>query len=471
MPVQYNSQKLIPAPEISIQKQYQRDSAGDIIGAIYNITVVGSVMAYKGSPRADGSFWTDSGYPPDDSGNDNIRLKNLLGKEEGLRKLFSTDGFSFEVQPWDGSAPIKFYPRIQSIDIPQGLWFEKFDYTIVLEADEIHGTLLPSGEDSFGQYITSADEGWNLEFNDQGESNLNPVSFRLTHNVSAVGKKHYDVLGNSTPSWQQARNWVLPRLGISQDRITGSGTLNLPSYYQGFNHVRSEQVDQPAGTFAVTESWILTSGSALENFTVQAVNNIDVGIVNVSIQGIIQGLDTRDNNFQLTTTKYEAADAKFGAISGMIFSRAQTFGGHSLNLTPVAISIGRNPVDGVIQYNYDFDNRPTSLMNGALSEIITVSDTHPNDIFATVPILGRAAGPILQPINTIGVSRRSISIELVMATTTSTSLAAQLAEKPNTDAIVSDAKPAASSVFKDEDVDSWTPRFGRFTRNVSWTWQ
>lgn len=46
-----NINYLVPAPFINISKAYQKTGDGEIIGATYNITLSGKLLADRGSPK------------------------------------------------------------------------------------------------------------------------------------------------------------------------------------------------------------------------------------------------------------------------------------------------------------------------------------------------------------------------------------------------------------------------------------
>lgn len=493
MPVRYGNKALIPVGSVDIQKVYQTTGDGTKIGSLFNITLQGKVIAYKGSPMSDGTFWTNTGYPADESLTADQYFNSLSRKVEGIRQLFATDGLSLELQDTLGSVPIKCNPRIKSVSFPASTqWFNVVDYTVELEADILYGAafLGPSGESTFESMISEASESWNIEFNDEpqftGQTTLDfkaSQSYRLTHSISATGKRFYDENGNVVkPAWQQARDYVLPRLGLDQDRITASGVLNLPSYYGGFNHARTENVDEVGGGYSVTETWIVASGSALEdiNVTVRKENSTD--LTSVSIDGRITGLETRDSNFQVTRTRYEAAANKFAQVSGLIYSRAKEISGYNLNIQPTSYSIARSHTQGTINYSYEYNDRASNIVSGSLFEQISLTDNLAGDVFAEIPILGRAAGPILQDIGTKTAGRRGLSINLTVPKSSPTASVASLQSafqtpranptySGNIQTILTAATPAGySQVFQSEPQESWDPWTGTYSMNTSWVY-
>jgi hypothetical protein len=472
MPVYYDGKKIIPAPKISIAKEYQKSANGDVVGSIFKVNVIGTILPDKGSPTSSGTFWTTTGYPPDSTLTADEMMKAILKKQEAMRGLFATEGRLFEIQPWDNTTSTKFNPRIISFNFQNDnpiSWFNKCEYTIDMECDVMYGPLYPDGEDIISPKVTEVEENWQIEFNDQYQD-VGVPTYRMTHSLSATGKKFY--LSDGTlpkTAWQQARTWVQSRLRLDATIMSSSGALNVPSNYGGYNHSRNENIDERAGRYAITENWILSPSNALEDFTIETKESMDDGIVRVTINGTITGLESRNpTTFSITQTKWAAASGKFATVSSLLLTRAQTYSGQSLNPLPSVKSVGRNPLTGVINYNYEYDTRPSNCIAGARSESITVTDSYPKDIFAIIPVLGRTAGPVIQSISTVSESTRTINIECVMPAQAGCSDFITGKPKAEADVIVAAAKPADSYVNADE--ESWNPKTGRYTRTVGWTY-
>ena len=479
----YNSKRLIPAPLVSIDKNFNRVNTTKI-GSVFTLTITGKILPYKGSPNKNGVFWDQGGYPPDDTVLTDSRLAAIFRKQEAIRKLFSVDGYSLEFQSADGSAPIKCNPRINKITFPEAIWHDVCDYTIELECDVLYINGIAVGEDEFSEYISEAGESWQIETDERAEGIGLPNTFRLTHTVNATGKDFYNESGDLVkPSWQQARDFVLPKLGIDMAILNSSG---VPVQQNYFNHVRGENLDKYTGSYSVTETWLLASGSALEEFTVNTIKSADNGLTDVSIEGNIAGLEERSPDLSIITSKYDNAVNKWVEVSGLLLTRAQSYSGLNLNIIPQNYTIGKNPVTGTINYNYTFNNRKSNCVNGALSENITVTNSWDVDVFAAIPVLGRTAGPVLQAINTKQARTRGLNIELIMENTESTGCGAanwtylliesnpRFVATSNIQAIVDGVNPAslgASKTFVSKQDESWNPRTGQYNYNVEWTYE
>jgi len=481
----YDGKRVIPAPFVSIVKTYTKSGNGDIIGKIYNITVNGTLIAYMGSPDSDGDLWTAGGYPADEVVGPDARLAAIQRKQEALRDLFSTEGKAFEIQSANGAQSVRCYPRINSIDFSEGLWYNKSEYSISLECDELY----PEQEDTFSEYIESASEEWNIDTQEEPQSLGGSVTYGLSHSISAVGKKFFDETSTQPKeAWQYARDFVLDRLGFDSLIASSSGVNNLPDYYNGWNHRRSEQVDEQGGSFSVTENWLMASGSATEDFSISTDTSLDSPHNKVSINGSVTGFEARDADMQLTQTKWDNAQTKFAEASGLAFLRAQTYTGQSLNVTPLSWTIGRNPFQGTIDYTFEYDARPMTLIEDAISETISINDNIGGELFASIFVLGRANGPVLQDLNTKPANTRNLSIEIVVTPptysdrTTATMQDLLIAQNPSNNpsysgslqTLVDAADPTNngfSTVFQDQPQENWEFQTGRYSYNCTWTYE
>lgn len=495
--VSYFGSRLIPAPAITINKEYQRSGDGQILGTLYSIVVEGDIFSYKGSPTSSGTFHTIGGYPNDEVLTDDEKLGSFIRKIDAINDLFSTHGQLFEVQGADGTLPLKFYPRITGITIPvERGQVTRIPYTINMEADILYVGGQIVGDDAFDDYISEAEESWTIETDESNPEGVNvPVTYRLSHSVSATGKRIFTADGLSMQAWEQARSWVQARLGFDSVIALSSGVNNLPSYYGGYNHIRSENIGKMTGSYGVTETWLLSSGTALEQFNIQ--HSIDGGDGNnrVSIDGTITGLTQRNSSMQITTDAYTNANSKFDSISGVLLTRARNYSGIStLNSSPLSTTIGRNPVGGTINYSYQYDDRPTNLITGSKSEVISIVDNVNQDIIAQIGVLGRTTGPVLQNVNAKRASTRSLNIEIVFGGSFAgaSSTAHQRLntyhplnispQREEIAAIINAADPVLAGIVNndgnvattgnitDRNIN-WTPNNGRFSESIQWVYE
>lgn len=509
--VAYDSARLIPAPYVSVSKGYQTTEDGTKIGSLYNITIIGKVMAYKGSPRMTTSaatgwaspaaatdagfpkyqFWELSGYPDDETVSANSRLTSCLRKQEAIKMLFAQDGHTLEFQGVDGAQPMKCNPRVISVDFKDGPWYEYFDYTISLEADVIYVNGLAISEDGFNDQISESSETWQLEVDDRPENENLPRTYRLVHTVAAKGKRFFESDGTLAydKAWKQAKSYVISRLGFDSTMFLSSGVNNVPSGYGGYNLMRLETIDETGGRYTVSESWVLTSGNALEDFNININESSDVGVRSVSIEGAITGLENRDDDNLLVTSKYTNASSHWtNVVEPALLARGQLYSGYTMNVVPISKTVGRNPTTGAITYSIQYNDRPSHLFPNSKSEVISVSYGLYTDIFAAVTVLGRTAGPVLQPLSTTGLRTVTLNVELVMPTTgygtgsetdiRNALVYAKPSINPATSAVLTTVINAiqpshmgASQEYISDQSENWNASEGRYVYSITYSYQ
>lgn len=471
MSVAYGSSKIIPAPFCRIQKILQKNAAQEWIGSIYQITLTGKLFAYKGSPKSDKTFWTAAGYPPDEVIGATDTFAAILRKQEALRILFAIEGQTLIIQPDDGNPPITCNPRVVSISFPEGGWYQVCNYEIVLETDVLYISGTSADEDTGDPAnfkIADCSEEWRLEPADDRF-----IRSRLTHTLSAKGKRWYNSSGQLTQdAWKNARDYVLQKLtlGIDTSKLTASQVGGVATA-SAYNYTRIEDENIRAGTYSMTEVWLCYDpqggAAAIDEYVVDVKTDAQ-GLVTAIINGTIEGLQISNNTTQaVTSTKITNAIAKWSQVQPTLFGRIQSYVGNGV-LNPVVLdqSVVREIQAGRINYSQKYDGRPSTSINGAISEVQNVVFVNPSEIVAVIPVLGRAAGSIIQDIGTTTNSYKEWSIEALMPKNVYNAVNIT---KPNTDALAASFYPAGANFFyKIQDEENFTPNNGRYTRRVRW---
>jgi len=551
-----------PTPLVSIGTTILRNGAGEAFGTTYTLTLTGTLLADQGAPYAhdnDGArfdFYNanpvpnevgpydafdsnvshfGSNRPPKQQITQAVSSHALFFKQKVLRALFAQDGQRLEISDINDDEPtIICYPRIVGdISFNEGVYVDRTDFTITLQADTLlnknlevdsEGTLISGDGQTYsnasgvpgktetqllaalsGAFISDFTEDWSIEVDEgQGESMTSPRSYRVTHNISSTGKTHYTPSGDKLKAWEQARTFVQRRLSNDVTDYPnvmgsiGSGTISLVNAYGGFNHVRTEQMSESAGSYSVTETWLLASGTAYENYDMSISNNVDNPYVGVSINGNIKGLTqippsgfTSDNTAR---SAYDNALSKYNVVSNSgqfgvgsdIYKRANNIVAVQLNSQPKSITLGTNSFNGDVTYSLQFDNRPTNIISGVLAESIVITDTYPGDVFAIIPVLGRAQGPILQYIGGRTEYKRDLSVNLVVDYTNvpyGNTRSTLLLKKPSVveptatqiasliQELSPSGEPGVRKYFVNAPVESWTPREGSYSLNMSFTYE
>lgn len=394
--------------------------------------------------------------------------------------------------------------------------------------------------DKWGGIVEDFSDTWSIETDETngqtvGLTNI-PLSYRVTRNVSATGREAYasgDTGIIRYEPWEQAVGFIkktllqepqaspdgngytiarnkkyqqYPGFRVNDDPnagLYGSGSLNLPSFYRGYNHVRTFNIDKTAGSCSVSDTWLLASGqSHLENYTISISQSLDSPMTNVKIDGTIKGLSDLHasgylpENFDdaTTNTPYKKAldkyfdisnDGKFG-VGSILYQRANNSVINTLNSQPLSISLATNEINGEITYSLEFDDRPYNYFGGVLGENISVSDTYPGDVFAVIPVIGRKTGPVLQYLKGRTEYKRNVNIEILLDYTDisySSSREHLLLNKPSLNTPIRNqlqelivqlspkGEPYVTQYFLNPPQESWSPKEGRYTISLAWDYK
>lgn len=386
-----------------------------------------------------------------------------------------------------------------------------------------------------GGIVEDFQETWSIEPEDGNGNTVDPYLsenitrvYRLTRNISAKGKTlnscNVDPNDrNKHKAHEQARRYVISYIHNSGSALNhyddypgvlpftsspiipanfASGVLNLSaSIYGGYNHSRSENIDVTQGTYSVQDTWILSSGTSYENYTLSLSAAEGEPRNRVNIEGTIKGLTSipasgsifggNENPPSILNTAYENAINKYRAItnSGQFGLTAHTYkraqnaaGGITLNHIPLSISVGTNEFTGEINYTIEYDDRPYNAISGVLSENISVTDTYPGDVFAVIPVIGRPTGPVLQYIGGRTEYQRSLSLD-VLVDRSSSEARQLLLQKPSLieptrgsilnviNACSPGREPGIRKYFVSPPQETWDPKEGRYTLNITWTYE
>lgn len=506
-----------------------------------------------------GPNWDDltssSSRPQHESVAFGSKLSAIFTKQQAIRELFAIDGQKIEISPITGDeAVIICFPTIESINFEEGVYVDICRYTITLTADtlldsngnvfiegRIGSVFAPSGNETyisedgrvteltllnqFGGFIEDFNDTWSIEVDEgNGETSTNvgvgfkniPRSYRITRNISATGKTRYIPENDLTTvkryeAWEQARDFIKKKIlvtneasgyynypGLNLAHVYSSGFLNIPSVYKGYNHVRTENIDKAAGSYNITDTWLMASGDkALENYDLSVRSSIDAPFITVNINGSIKGLsDIPASGYSSTITEspydralqkyYEISNSGQFGIGSNLYKRANNSVAQVLNSQPGSISLGMNEFTGEITYSLEFNNRPTNFFTGVLAENISVNDTYPGDVFAVIPVLGRQTGPILQYIGGRTEYRRDVQIEIVLDYTDigyNNNRESLLLRKPSLNEplrsqllnlilqVSPSGEPGIRKYFISPPTENWSPKDGRYSLSLSWTYE
>jgi hypothetical protein len=155
-----------------------------------------------------------------------------------------------------------------------------------------------------------------------------------------------------------------------------------------------------------------------------------------------------------------------GALSGIAAASVEC--GESQSLWLRRSSISRDTVHGKRNYSYDYTCCKCVSIPGALEENVEISNNHQTDVVAIIPILGRAAGPIIQDKLTKTVDKCNINISLKYPPVCN-SYAKPSGLVDGVSGILVDAMCCTGNkTYIESDNESWSPRTGRYTRQITY---
>jgi len=502
----YGDYTLEPKPLFNLNKEYIKTPAGTGLGTRYNLTLEGNLL-----PAVSHGF--------DQS------ITGVFNAVESLRGAFDTDYKPFFLGCVGDDPIVSGHPKITAFDVNYAgdNYTQRASYSISLNLPTLVGTgfetVGPETDDLSSHGIISYSDDFSIEFTDErvggalvvGADIIEfPSVYSLTHNVSAQGEPF-----SGLDPTHLAQQFVGSKLGFTNEMSGVASILNSSGVV--CNNFRTVSVNKTEGSCNATETFVINpSGRYKEDFEVSANTNVDSPHISVDINGTIQGyanVSYPDPNVPIdsSTPKFQNAliawsglhpdgvnPTKIG-ISGILYSRASSFykintkhpaflASSSLNPATLSTALGYNITEGTITYAYSYDDRPINCVPEALTETINITENEPNDIFASLVVLGRASGPLLQDIGTKGPRTRDISIEAFLPIGTGTNFTQKvdgdtqytqlnnpsfLVAPTGYDGLISGYEYSLTSAYAGVYINSqsktWQPKIGRFTYNKSWT--
>lgn len=500
-----------PFPKFSVNREEISTGDGTYIGTKFSIDITGIAALNK----QDSQDITVKGQRQS-----RVQGESLTALQFD-RNQFPTQGNGIlEIAPYAGQPNvIKFNDaRLISVSLPEQTdeeaGVQNVQYTFSFEAykdasaNTNTGTTGTPAQPTYK--LSSAEETWDISQNEgqffhQDNDPTKPLfkAYTLTHTVSATGLRKYSSLGNLATdgeAWRQAQKWVNSRLKspsevsdsitddlmgdetfwstefipVNMDGATRqavipdlkSGTVN----YQGCNHVRTVSSDLGAGSYSVTETWILCDRTG-----VKATHDIEISIeddkgiaTNVNVSATIQGLNsnpansTSDNSYDNAVTAYNSIKAKIYDLANIAY-QTDFSGGGTLRNIKKSESFGRNEAAGTITYSVSFDDAEVSIAD-AISEDININYDNTeglNKVIAKIPIIGKSDGPVIQDMNTTTIKVVSATLDAVMKREARSNRPTSAA----TSALDS-YKPSGGK--QQSKTESWNPKSGAYNLSISW---
>ena len=476
--IEYN---LVPAPLVTFNKQVYNNVGRPGFGSDYTVTLQGTLLPTHGNPTTTGLSTADWTRSSNVESEEVVALSGLqlldvtIKKQEYIRNLFTNPTISGIAQPikvqikgWNeagagspGSGLI-FYGFVDDLSFDSdSRWANPTTYTVNLRTSSFIssanvGTFQIGNENvQSGYWISNLTDTFDIQedgrstltFRDVvgGMKKIDKIDkvYSINRSITAVGSPVYDTGGgylNGLSPWQQASGFLHAYLKVGSGNLYETNLSGIKSntlgqftngLYKAANFVYQESIDKEAGSYSITETFLLYSGLSpvIENITI----NHDVaenGINTVAVQGTIQGLNTISGFFHSGNAFINAYTYLTGVIDTGVPSTAYYYARGIMrgvsNLTenfvpwlhprPLSKSFAHDLNAGSISYTYSFDDRPANIIPGSISESIQINDTYPGELFSVTPVIGRSQ-PVLQYLNSRSEYKRNLSINITMGQT------------------------------------------------------
>ena len=217
-------------------------------------------------------------------------------------------------------------------------------------------------------------------------SSSNGHSYTITRNISAVGIK---VEKDSNNAYDNAKTAV-DKIKDNEDILVRLNKTGEPYEY---SYVETR--DKSAGSYSLEEKYIFyhqqKNKKYKDSYSIDITedNRAEGATKTVTINGTIKGFNTNNpsKSSPFTDNSFDNAETGWGTVSTKLVDRILPSIASGINPIELSSKIDYDKNKAIINYSYVYDNRPVSLVSGALSENLIVSDTHQNIENIHVPIL------------------------------------------------------------------------------------
>jgi len=343
--------------------------------------------------------------------------------------------------------------------LPEGR-FDRINYTIqfsvITYKTGLNDLTKDEPEEDKRPIVSSATDNYTLEMSDEKFVSMSgeiiPL-MKLTRNIGAVGLED----GGSRPPIWKARKWIEDRQEKSS--ITGISQLKNWNFY---NHQRNTDENLNKGSYNIQDTFLVSpgkiEGDAIHSYTIDVSQDPSADLQIVNIKGTIQGLEPANtgdfiykdflNNessayykdhtkptvsgFKGDEWKTNAYNHAYNLYTGLAFtgifwiattekedyidSYLLDVSNDPLQYMPVSITEGFNIKTASISYDYTYNNRADPLIEGALVENFSISNSSgvPNKVFRH-NVIGRPRGPVvIWNEKQSGVSTKTMTYEAVL---------------------------------------------------------
>jgi len=253
-----------PVPLLGESKEFLKTDGGKELAIIHTLTFNGTLLPMM--PELSGV--------PDGS----TCISILDRKRTQMCQALSEDRGDLLVVDVSGYPIISAKPIVRSLDFEEGTIVQQSPYSVVFEYEEVLNTGCP---------VRDYSENWSFNQNEND-------TVGVTHTISAVGIEDVTL---GTPPHIVAKNFVFTKLGYDSSQSfllrppRVSALLDIGGL-TAYNKVYTESSDITAGSYEVSETYIASSGSFLDDRAVEETYERDEEqnfILTLGTNGTVQG--------------------------------------------------------------------------------------------------------------------------------------------------------------------------------------
>lgn len=320
--------------------------------------------------------------------------------------------------------------------------------------------------------------------------------YTITYTISASGG-----LLDDQDAYTSAKSWVEGRIqessiGLTITNNVAGDALTSPVPIEDmatlpeseYNVVKTISSDPVGGSYSVSFTFFRAKSSSSSDVNVDFQKD-ENGDVSVSVNGTIKGFSSGGAN-STTDDSYANAESAFNTICGgfstgsKVYSLASTaFGAHNfesvvLDDYPMSLSVGSNKLSGTKTFNVTYRAYPNGVLSlrnsipNAISASLTITDDNKDGdvkVFASIPVIGRAEGPILQDMATTRERRRSVQVEATVKAASRVANNFSIVEACKSAALV--YTPNGTQIFVSNSNGNWDFASGKASYSIEWTYQ
>lgn len=388
----------------------------------------------------------------------------ILTRQGSLRNAVDKKWLTLEINDCNGNLLETFSDcNLVSLDFPEGNYVQYGQFTLVLE-----------------RYYTANMTNGHIDYQWSFDVQTNTDMGYLNSSNNDIKSTHYLVgIENITASTDGASANVRSFVNSMRQFYGTAATVYLTggnlydvsnttgTAYGVYNIEYSTSADVTQSTLTYTAKFILvptdgyhsTQGLAKLSSTYESSADGAVGRLTGSIMGLRRGYSTTGSN-DITNN----AKTCYNAISGNAISiiNGDVGAGIPTGKNRSAETVTKNNGIGTVDFSIEYETKSHQVANTTY-ERIEVTTNPSRSIFATIPVIGRSAGPILQDTSGNTEKTRDFMIEVVYQQGYGDSTG------PGTITVQDSWKPTGT-VFESSNSHTWNPSERRFIRRKSWVY-